>query len=128
MFVKLSHKRIKLVSTRKVNYTILYLFRFAVSQFYVETEEEAATATCNGKWQMATGRAKSAKENGKLLHILYFMLEIFMISCNLWLTFGPESVRLGWSVSQSAPLTAPLAGKRLSFFRFLVLFGLASKS
>lgn len=77
-------------------------------------------AMANGKW--ATGKAKSAKENGKLLHILYFMLEIFMISCNLWLTFGPQSVRLGrLSCSLSAPLTVPLAGKRLSLLRSLSL-------
>lgn len=79
-------------------------------------------AMANGKW--ATGKAKSAKENGKLLHILYFMLEIFMISCNLWLTFGPQSVRLGrLSCSLSAPLTVPLAGKRLSFLSLSLVVG-----
>lgn len=36
---------------------------------------------------MAIAKAnRTLKKNRKLLHILYFMLEIFMISCNLWLT------------------------------------------
>jgi len=60
--------------------------------------------------EMAIAKAnRTLKENRKLLHILYFMLEIFMISCNLWLTAWswPSS---GWFWSGLVCLAGSSAG------------------